>query len=290
MNDVKLNLNGEVKGHFKSAIFKGHIRHRRFEPKSHAFTYPIFMLYLDLDELPKLFSEKWYCSFSGFNFVRFKRRDFMSPEEPNLKKAVIDKVAGSVSIELAQSICSVRVLAHLRYLNILFNPVVFYYCYDADQNLIAIVAEITNTPWEEKHAYVLPIGDDAVTSANSLPGYSLKGKEKHQFEFQKIFHVSPFNPMNMDYRWVFSQPGEKLFVHMDNFIQNTSNEGTEENASKHFDATLVMSRYDIEQNLGKTLIQYPFMTVKVITGIYWQALKLKLKGVPFYDHPDTSKP
>lgn len=274
-----------VKDGFKSAIFKGQIRHRRFEPKLHAFTYPIFMLYLDLDELPKLIAKKWYCSFSGFNIVRFKRSDFFAPEKPDLKQAIIEKVAESASPALADSITSVRALMHLRYFNIVFNPVVFYYCYDAQENLIAIVAEITNTPWDERHAYVLPVGKHESSAPGTLSSYSLKGKGRHQFEFQKCFHVSPFNPMNMDYRWIFSAPKEKLFVHMDNFIQTN-----DETTNKHFDATLVMDRYDFDKNLAKTLIQYPLMTVKVITGIYWQALKLKLKGVPFYDNPKTLKP
>jgi DUF1365 family protein len=301
MSYAKHNVKDSVKVKLKSAIFKGQIRHRRFEPKSHAFTYPIFMLYLDLDELPSLIAKKWYCSFSGVNVVRFKRSDFFAPDKPNLKKALIDKVADSVTPELAASIKSVRGLMHLRYLNIVFNPVVLYYCYDVEERLVAIVSEITNTPWEERHAYVLPVGDNQVKGSQSLPSYSLKGKERHQFEFQKVFHVSPFNPMNMDYRWVFNNPGEKLFVHMDSFMNKaiSSNEAstTEDSpntdsdlAIKHFDATLILNRYDFDSNLAKTLIQYPFMTVKVITGIYWQALKLKLKGVPFYDHPKTQKP
>lgn len=278
-------LKGNLKNQCASGIFKGHIRHRRFQPKSHAFTYPIFMLYLDLDELPELFAKKWYCSFSGFNLVRFKRGDFLSPEEPSLKKAVIKQVADNLSSDLAQSISSVRALMHLRYFNVVFNPVVFYYCFDADDQLVAIVSEITNTPWNERHAYVLPLGDHHTGIAK----YSLKGKDKHQFEFQKHFHVSPFNPMNMDYRWVFSLPDERLFVHMDNFMQSTDSQTAGDSDSNHFDATLVMSRYEFDNNLAQTLIQYPFMTVKVVIGIYWQALMLKLKGIPFHDHPNESK-
>lgn len=274
-----------VNGGIKSAIFKGQIRHRRFEPKSHAFSYPIFMLYLDLDELPKLFAKKWYCSLSGFNLVRFKRSDFFAPEEPNLKKAIIDKVADSLSPEAAKSIHSVRALMHLRYLNIIFNPVVFYYCFDEQDNLISIVSEITNTPWDERHAYVLPISALARESSGSSVRYALKGSKKHQFEFQKAFHVSPFNPMNMDYRWVFSAPSDKLVVQMDNFMSSPETREDSSQAVKHFDATLVLNRVEFEENFVKTLIQYPFITVKVVTGIYWQALKLKLKGLPFYDHP-----
>ena len=266
-----------------SAIFKGYVRHRRFEPKAHAFNYPMFMLYLDLDELPALFSRKWYCSTRAFNLLRFKRADYFAPEQDDLKQAVIDRVAPYVDGRIA----SVRALLHARYLNIIFNPVVFYYCFDADENLLGILAEITNTPWGERHDYVLPV-IASETTPESHPVYRRKGKEKHQFEFAKAFHVSPFNPMNMDYRWVFSVPSEKLFVHMDNFMQaSTTKVDSEQRVVKHFDATLVLSKVSIEENLARTLIQYPLMTVKVVTGIYWQALKLKLKGVPFYDHPKT---
>lgn len=269
-----------------SAIFKGYVRHRRFEPKAHAFNYPLFMLYLDLDELPALFADKWYCSMRAFNLLRFKREDYFAADQGDLKQAVIERVAPYVSGEIR----SVRALMHVRYLNIIFNPVVFYYCFDDDERLLGILAEITNTPWGERHDYVLPIVASE-TAPDSQPAYSVKGKEKHQFEFAKAFHVSPFNPMNMDYRWVFSAPGEKLFVHMDNFMQRLGDEpDSAEKIVKHFDATLVLSKVSFEENLARTLIQYPLMTVKVVTGIYWQALKLKLKGVPFYDHPKSRIP
>lgn len=271
---------------FRSAIFKGYVRHRRFEPKAHAFNYPLFMLYLDLDELPGLFARKWYCSTRGFNLLLFKREDYFAPQQADLKQAVIDRVSPFVD----GRITSVRALLHARYLNIIFNPVVFYYCFDADEQLLGILAEITNTPWGERHDYVLPIVASG-TAPESAPVYRVKGKEKHQFEFAKAFHVSPFNPMNMDYRWVFSNPGDKLFVHMDNFMQALPPQADtpegEDRIVKHFDATLVLSRVSFSENLARTLIQYPLMTVKVVTGIYWQALKLKLKGVPFYDHPKT---
>lgn len=271
-------------GIIHSAIFKGYVRHRRFEPKAHAFNYPLFMLYLDLDELPGLFAKKWYCSTRGFNLVRFCRKDFYAPEQASLKEAVIDRVAPFVE----GTIHSVRALLHARYLNIVFNPVVFYYCFDADDRLLAILAEITNTPWGERHDYVLPV-EHSQRQPESHPVYLRKGKDKHQFEFSKAFHVSPFNPMNMDYRWVFNAPHEKLFVHMDNFVQAAGESAESFSVVKHFDATLVMTRLGFERNLAKTLIRFPFMTVKVITGIYWQALKLKLKGVPFYDHPKTGE-
>lgn len=172
-------------------------------------------------------------------------------------------------------------LGHLRYALHNFNPVVFYYCFDDEDCLVAILAEITNTPWGERHHYVLPISEDV---EESHINHQERGNGCHQFEFTKGFHVSPFNPMNMDYRWAFSEPEKLLRVHMDNFLTPANDS---EEASKHFDATLVLKRRCIEKKLGKTLIQFPFITVKVISGIYWQAFKLWFKRMPFYDHPST---
>lgn len=268
----------------KSAIYTGDIRHRRFVPKSHEFTYPIFMLYLDLDELEQLFSKKWYAGIERLNLVSFRRADFFAPEQGSLKQAVIKAVKQQLGDAL--EISSVRLLGHLRYGFHNFNPVVFYYCFNANDELQAILAEITNTPWGERHHYVLPVSDDAL---NNEIKHAKRGSNRHQFEFSKAFHVSPFNPMNMDYRWVFSEPDKSLRVHMDNFIKplDTGLDCDAKDGAKHFDATLVLKRQSIEEKFGKTLIQYPWLTVKVISGIYWQAFRLWCKRVPFYDHPST---
>lgn len=267
----------------ESAIYSGWIRHRRFEPIKHSFTYPIFMLYLDLDEISTLFRKKWYCSVERFNVVSFKRQDFFKPEQESLKQSVIDHVTEYYQQENVplDEITSVRMLCHVRYLGFVFNPVVFYYCFDSNNQLVAILAEITNTPWGERHSYVLP-----VLNHESFEGIGAKLKghnainKKYQFDFKKQFHVSPFNPMNMDYSWVFSEAKDDFIVHMNNFIQ--SNE-----ANKHFDATLNMQRHDLLSKLARILLKQPLMTVKVMVGIYWQAFKLWVKGSKFYDHPET---
>lgn len=289
---------------WRSAIYTGHVRHRRFVPVQHAFKYPLFMLALDLDELPSLMASKWYMGTSVFHPVRFKRADFFEGDHEDLKQAVIHRVKADFQQQgLAQpSIHRVMLLTHLRYFNLIFNPVSFYYCYDDQDRLVAIQAEITNTPWKERHSYVLPVEFTPLAADRSASTMKIEHQNlgrnaqqpKHEFRFAKHFHVSPFNPMDMDYRWVFSEPNESLLVHMDNTVSEPSIDSTESakpsssTEVKHFDATLVMEKRSIQQELGATLIRQPLMTVKVVVGIYWQALKLYVKRSPFYSHPNET--
>ncbi len=265
---------------FQSAVFTGWVRHRRFVPVSHEFEYPLFMLWLDLDELAALFRKKWYCSIDRFNLVSFHRKDYYGDADKDLKTAVIERVDADLRSRgiATLPLVKVRMLTQVRYVNFVFNPVSFYYCYDAKNNLQAILAEITNTPWDERHAYVLPIGHSSAGMC-----YECKGQEKHIFEFDKAFHVSPFNPMNMRYRWAFNNPDSRCIVHMDNHLNGT----VPEDQPKHFDATLSLRRKNFVDDFASVLIRFPWITVKIVTGIYWQAMKLWFKKVPFYDHPGT---
>ncbi|MDX1451355.1 MAG: DUF1365 domain-containing protein [Oleiphilaceae bacterium] len=246
-----------------SAVYRGWVRHRRFVPKAHAFTYPLLMWYLDLDEVAAVMAQRWYTSLERFNLLSFRRADYYAPDQGDLKQAVIARVEQEHP-DLNGQITRVCLLTHIRYAGYLFNPVSFYYCFDHNDQLCAILAEITNTPWGERHAYCL--------LAQGQAGRHVA------FEFDKAFHVSPFNPMNMHYRWVFSQPAAHVRVHMDNLLQSADK-------TKHFDATLVLERQALEQVSSSLLIRHPLETVKVTSGIYWQAFRLWLKGVPFYDHP-----
>lgn len=280
----------------KSAIYSGHVRHRRFVPVVHEFKYPLFMLALDLDELPQLLASKWYLGRSIFHPVRYKRADFYGEKNKDLKQCIVERVQQDFSAQGLQTpeVQRVVLVTHLRYFNVIFNPVSFYYCYDAKDELVAIQAEITNTPWKERHSYVLPVkaakteGADSSRAISHRPLGSNKTQPKHEFRFVKDFHVSPFNPMNMDYRWVFSDLDASLLVHMDNTMlerDESTQSGSTQTQVKHFDATLVMDKWDIQTKLAKTLIRQPLVTVKVIAGIYWQAFKLFVKRSPFYSHP-----
>lgn len=257
-----------------SGLYVGQVRHRRFLPVTHEFNYRLFMMCLDLDEIAAVFKRKWFCSYNGINLVSFIRKDFYGDAETDLKISVVNRVAefsNTQGLHL-NPIDKVKLVTQVRYFNIIFNPVSFYYCYDKTGELQAILSEITNTPWGERHHYVLPIANPEVNQVNT----------KHIFEFDKQFHVSPFNPMAMQYRWVFSNLNERLLVHMDNTMAN------QQDIEKHFDATLDLNYVGFDDNIGKLLIQFPFMTVKVVLGIYWQAFKLWIKRAPFYDHPNTT--
>lgn len=242
-----------------SCLYNGWVRHRRGDP-AHEFRYRIFMTYLDLEELPRLFSRFWFWSASRPALARFRREDYYGDPAQPLDAAIRNLVKEQTGVRPTGPI---RLLTHLRYFGHCFNPVSFYYCFDAaDSRIETIVAEITNTPWGERHAYVLPATDPDL-----------------RFRFSKDFHVSPFLPMDMEYDWRFSPPAERLLVHMENF----------RSGRQEFDATLVLERNEISSaSLAKALCAFPLITLQVSFAIYWQALRLWLKKTPFHSHPDKA--
>ncbi|WP_108125470.1 DUF1365 domain-containing protein [Saccharospirillum mangrovi] len=257
-----------------SRLYEGWVRHRRYAPKAHRLNYPLFMLYLDLDEIDAVFAQSRFWSRETFNWASFRRADYFAPERGDLKAAVIDRIC-ELSHLKPQHIHSVRMLTHLRYLGIAFNPVTFYYAFDEHNTLLAIMPEVTNTPWGERHQYVL-------TAQAGAGAHEPQRQHRHyrEYHLDKAFHVSPFLPMEMKYRWVFGTPEQTLRVHLENYRQG----------ERQFDATLVLEAKDISSaHLNRALIRFPWMTVKVVTGIYWHALRLWLKGIRFYPHPRKDK-
>ncbi|MBA2608419.1 MAG: DUF1365 domain-containing protein [Actinobacteria bacterium] len=251
----------------RSAIYEGTVRHRRVAEHEHAFTYKVAMQYVDLDEVDVLVGGR--LTKPGLGVTRFRRSDFYG--DPSVPLA--DAVRGLVRQRTGRSVEGpVRLLTHLRSLGHCFNPVSFYYCFAADgERLEALVAEVTNTPWGERHAYVLARpaaaddGDKTVLSGS----------------FAKEFHVSPFMGMDQRYTWKVPVPGDSLFVHLE------SNEAAE----RVFDATLQLDRKPFDRKtLRRIALRYPAASRRMLLLIYVHALVLRLKGVKVKPHPGVAAP
>ena len=247
----------------KSCIYRGTVRHRRRSPVEHGFTYPLFMMYLDLEELPTLFTRRWLWSVRAPAPAWFRRADYLGGSNTDLSEAVRGEAMRLTGHRPGGPI---RMLTHLRYFGFVMNPVTFYYCFAEDGEVVdVILAEITNTPWNERHTYAL---------RSEQAGGGATGRTHR---FAKAFHVSPFMPMDQEYTWRFSDPGRGLLVHMANHV----------GADSVFDATLRLRREEISgATLAGALLRYPWMTARVAVAIYWQALRLRLKRAPYHEHPD----
>ena len=245
----------------QSAIYEGWIRHRRHDPVEHEFRYPLFMAYLDLAELPWVLDP--YAGWSARRpaLARFKRSDYLGDESRPLADCVREAVIERSGEEPKGPI---RLLTNLRYFGHAFNPVSFYYCFDeAGDRVESVLAEVTNTPWGERHAYLLGrAGSERV----------IRG------EIDKAFHVSPLMGMEQTYDWRSTEPADRVQVHIDSRSPD---------AGTTFDATLSLERRELSSaSTRHVLARYPAMTMQVMAKIYWQSLRLKLKGVPYSPHPE----
>jgi DUF1365 family protein len=236
----------------ESGLFVGTLRHRRVTPVEHAFTYPLFMALLDIERLPQLMSESRLTSHNRWNWASFDDRDHLGdPSRPLRERLVVD--ARRHGIELPAG--PVFLLTHLRYLGYGFNPVSFFYCFDAAGQLQVVLAEVSNT-FGGTHNYWL-------TPESASPTFRAAAT--------KSLYVSPFMLVDLDYEIALTRPEERLVAHMK----------TVKAGSVCFDATLSLERRPWSAaEIRRALIRHPAMTATVMAGIHWQALRLWWKGVP----------
>lgn len=264
-------------------VYEGEVKHQRFIPIQHAFRYRLFMLLLNLDKLDHVFNDFWLWSTKQPNLAYLKRSDHLGPENLNLKEAVSQFILNNTGYQIEGT---VYLLTHLRYWGYCFNPVSFYYCFDKNHRYVEwIIAEINNTPWGERYCYLLKTHHCLFENKEKDVNYvndSRKQKDNiYHFSFPKNFHISPLMPMNILHDWWINFPNDffndQLIIHMNNYAAE----------KKMFTAHMSLAPQPITHtNMAKILINYPFMTGKIITAIYWQALCLKLKGAIFYSHPN----
>lgn len=244
----------------ESALYVGKLRHRRFTPRPHAFSYPVYMAFLDVDRLPELMKVSPLSSYNKWNLTAYYEQDhFGAPNQSLRSRLAADAALHGLALPDGQ----IFLLTHLRYLGYVFNPVSFYYFYDGTGNLAMLMAEVNST-FGERHNYWLTAACERDSSAAK------------RYTTAKQMHVSPFMSMELDYDWIFSPPAELLVAHM-----NTLSAG-----KPFFDATLQLERRPWQAPaLHRALANYPLMTLCVIAAIHWQALKLWLKKVPVFTHP-----
>ena len=254
-----------------SGIYRGVLTHERLRPRPHRLKYDVYMVYTDLDELDAIADQHPLWSHGKRNLSAFHRTDYYGPGDVPLKQAILDLAETRTGYRPTGA---VRLLTQWRTLGVGFSPVTFYYLFDADddQTPVAIIPEITNTPWRDRYQYIL--------TNRQLPGGGVPASGFHNgqwvFDVDKAFHVSPFYPLDHNYHWLFGVPGESVEM----YLQNDDDQG------KIFSAWMRLQRLEVNRkNLGLVLRQYPAMTWKVVWSIYWNALKLWFKKVPYFPHP-----
>ncbi len=239
------------------AVYCGRVGHKRFLPKPHGFDYAYTAYWLDCSQLNDTQLAAVGIGFERFAPVSFRRQDYLAGAT-DLAQAVTEKVA---ALGGDKAISQVFLLSPLASWGLYFSPLNLYYCYDASGDCCYLLAEVSNTPWNERHYYLQQLAADTKF-----------------YQHAKAFHVSPFNPVDMEYRWQIPVPSEQLYCSITNLRADKA----------IFSAWFSLKRLPLTKAVRrKILIRHPWQSVQIVSGIYWQALKLLFKRMPVYSHPKS---
>jgi len=252
-----MTINNKINS-FESGLYTGVVSHKRFSPKLHQFSYNISMLGIVIDEIEQIKNQHTLFGTQWFNPVRFNEKDYIKSEPGTLKQRIANKVNKLGGVWDGHK---VLMIAQCRCLGLYFSPINFYYCFDKDEQCCLMLAEVSNTPWNERYYYLVNL-NRKVDGKNNVT--------------KKAFHVSPFMELNMNYHWHVSTPSNKAFINIQNF--------NHDNTEKVFEANMTLTKQPL--NVLSLLISWlslPFTVLKTVSLIYWQAVKLLLKGIPLVD-------
>jgi len=253
-------------------LYNGVVSHTRNSPTLHRFQYSIFQIWLDVEQPQLVDKISRFWSSNKANLVRFKRQNYL-PSTTEQTLGIHQQACHLIKQQTGKSFNGkIYLLSNLNYWGYCYNPVSFYCCYNDSGQLIYILSEIHNTPWGERFTYV-----HDVARKNHSSQTQNGDSDTLQFEFDKQFHVSPFMPMNLEYQWKFTITHEQVFISMN----------LKQEKQSIFNATLKLQGQALDRRTANQIpFRYPFACLKVISAIYWNAFRLWLKRIPFYEHPN----